>query len=96
MEKAKLNYIVDALMTISFIITAITGVVIFLVMPSGVPQGRYQVFLGIQKHYWTAWHNWSGIIMLVLVLLHLVLHWRWIVCMTKSMFVKKQEKCDTS
>lgn len=33
-------------------------------------------------------HEPTAIILLVLVLIHLLLHWRWIVCMTKSLFKK--------
>ena len=93
MNKAKINYFIDALMLISFIITAFTGLIIFFFLPSGVRQGRYQEFLGIIKETWTTIHDWVGIIMILLVLFHFVLHWKWIVCMTKSMFRKKQ-KCD--
>ena len=41
----------------------------------------------------TVIHDWSGLIMGILVLVHIVLHWKWIVSMTKSFFKgKKQTK----
>jgi cytochrome b subunit of formate dehydrogenase len=94
MDKPKINYIVDFFMTISFIITAISGLVIFFFLPEGIKRGGYQQFMGIMKQNWILIHDYSGIIMLVLVIVHFLLHWNWIVCMTKSFFQKKQKKCD--
>jgi len=37
-------------------------------------------------------HDWSGILMSVFVLIHLILHWNWIVCMTKNI-LKEKESC---
>ncbi|MEM4625370.1 MAG: DUF4405 domain-containing protein [Candidatus Pacearchaeota archaeon] len=92
MDKSRINYFVDALMTFTFLITAITGLIIFFFLPSGIKQGRYQTFLGITKGTWSFIHNWSGIIFIVLLLIHLILHWKWIVTMTKSIFKRKIER----
>jgi hypothetical protein len=94
MEKVKINYFVDIFMGISFVVSAITGLIIFFFIPSGVKHGSLQEFLGFEKYIWTNIHNWSGLLMILLVLLHLILHWNWIVCITKTFFVKKeQEEC---
>ncbi|MFH1684764.1 MAG: hypothetical protein ABH983_00505, partial [Candidatus Micrarchaeota archaeon] len=37
-------------------------------------------------------HDWSGLIMGLLVLVHLILHWNWIVSVTKSILKNKGEK----
>ncbi len=89
MNKAKINYFIDFFAGISFFITTITGLIILLFLPSGVRQGSYQTFLGIQKIFLSAVHNWVGIIFIILVLIHLVLHWNWIICMTKKLFNKE-------
>ena len=80
-------------MGISFLITAITGVLIFIFLPSGVPRGGYQLFLGIIKNTWTEWHNYAGILMIILVAVHLILNLNWIICMTKSFFKKEDSVC---
>jgi len=36
-------------------------------------------------------HDWSGLIMGLLVLIHLALHWKWIVSMTKNMVFRKKK-----
>jgi len=86
MDKLKLNYIVDVLMAVSFAITALTGLLMFIYFPSGVSRGGYQEFLGIIKHNWSAIHNLTGISMIFLVLIHLILHFKWLVNMTKIIF----------
>ena len=37
-------------------------------------------------------HDWSGLIMGLLVIIHLALHWRWIVSMTKNMFKRDKKQ----
>ncbi|HRZ95265.1 MAG TPA: DUF4405 domain-containing protein [Candidatus Moranbacteria bacterium] len=92
MNKPKINYLVDFLTLVSFLITAVSGLAIKLFMPSGVRQGRLQEFLGIQKGAWSEVHDWFGIIFIILVVIHFILHWDWIVCMTKNIF--KSDKCE--
>jgi len=89
MVNPRINYVVDFLITISFIVTAITGLILFFFLPSGVKQGSYQTFLGIIKGTWSAVHDWSGIIFIILIVLHFILHWNWVVSMTKNLFKKK-------
>ena len=85
MGKSKINYFVDLLMLISFIINAITGLIIFFFLPLGVRKGGYQEFLGIIKQNWVDVHNWSGFLLIIFVAIHLILHWNWFVRMTKSL-----------
>jgi cytochrome b subunit of formate dehydrogenase len=93
MNKQKTNYIIDLLALVSFIIAAISGLVIRFFMPSGVRQGRLQEFLGIQKGVWSEIHDWAGIIFIVLIIIHFILHWDWVLCMTKNIF--NSDKCET-
>ncbi|MEM2226169.1 MAG: DUF4405 domain-containing protein [Candidatus Bathyarchaeia archaeon] len=83
MEKSKINYIVDVLMVLSFFVVAVTGLVLFLFLNG---RGR---FFGSIRHAYVSIHNWSGMIFIILVIIHLILHWDWIVCMTKNVFIKK-------
>jgi hypothetical protein len=57
MNRMKLNYSVDVILTVLFLIIAVTGFVMLFVIPSGVPRGRYQEYLGITKATWTLIHN---------------------------------------
>lgn len=92
MNRSKINYIVDFLVCISFIATAFSGVAIKLFMPSGVRQGRLQEFLGMEKGIWLEIHDWFGILFIIIVLVHFILHWDWVVCMTKNIF--QSDECE--
>lgn len=87
MNSNKLNFLVDFLAFISFLILAKTGLIIFFFLPGGVKQGRYQEFFGITKSIYSTVHDWAGIIFIILVIIHIVLHWRWIICNINNLFV---------
>ena len=94
--KAKLNYLVDALIALAFLISAGTGV-LFLFLGSGGYQGGVNAafgstFLGLSRWVWSDLHTWASLIMISGVLLHVVLHWKWIVCVTKQVFAKPQPR----
>jgi len=91
MDRSEVNYLVDALMGAAFLASAITGLALFLYMPSGVRQGGLQEFLGIAKRVWSDVHDWSGITLLILIAIHLVLHRSWIVSMTRALLTKKND-----
>lgn len=38
---------------------------------------------------WLDLHNWTAVALTVIVLVHVILHWRWIVRMTGSYFSQK-------
>jgi hypothetical protein len=91
--RARVNFWVDVLIGVAFVATAVSGVVL-LVMGSG---GGYRggrgaagisevLFLG--RTAWRDLHDWSGIAMMAGVLGHLVLHARWIGCMSRNLFRK--------
>nr|WP_321498900.1 DUF4405 domain-containing protein [uncultured Methanolobus sp.] len=95
MNRTKMNYYIDIILTILFIVVAITGFVLYLAIPTGVRQGRYQEFIGITKATWTLAHNKSAILLTLLTGLHFVLHQRWMCCMTRNLFKKDGEQENT-
>ncbi|MBT3405954.1 DUF4405 domain-containing protein [Candidatus Woesearchaeota archaeon] len=85
MNRRLLNYIIDVVMGIAFLVCFFTGVFKMPKLMSSIltnyPSFPLKTFSFI--------HDWSGIIMGVLVLAHLALHWKWMVAMTKSLIKKK-------
>ena len=79
MNKAKLNYWLDAAIGVAFLLSAISGLVFLL--PAGLSSGSR--ILGLSTQAWDALHVWSSLAMIAGVLMHLVLHWKWIVSMTR-------------
>jgi hypothetical protein len=81
-NKGILNYLIDCGLIITFFLSFITGIIKF---PEWT---RYfsNVYLLIPASTLSQIHDYSGLVMGLLVLSHLVLHRRWIVAMTKSTF----------
>ena len=88
MARPKTNYLIDALMVVSFLFVAVTGVILFLFFPSGIKQGAYQTFFGITKKTLLFIHNWGGILLGILILIHIFIHLNWFIYMTKNLFKK--------
>ncbi|MFC1742032.1 DUF4405 domain-containing protein [Nanoarchaeota archaeon] len=92
MDTGRSKYWIDFTMLITFLVTAITGIVMFFLLPGGTKLGPLRAVFGVTRQAWRDVHNWAGIIMLVLVLIHLALHWRWIIDTTRNIFQKKKIK----
>ena len=95
----KINYVVDLVIGIGFLLAAVSGIVLLFAGSGGAGAGGYQggrnarytsEALLLSRHAWNDLHTWSSIIMIAGVLGHLILHWNWIVCMTRNLFAKKK------
>ena len=84
MSKTKTNYLVDILILAAFLLTGLSGIILLLV-PGGRGLSQY-VLLGITRAGWVELHDWAGISTMIGVFLHFVLHWKWLVCMTRNIF----------
>ncbi len=80
----KVNYWIDVVLGISFIIAGTSGIIMYF-----VPWGSDALVLGISRSVWPTIHEWSSFVMVASVLAHLVLHWGWLVAMTKGFFRKE-------
>lgn len=85
MNKTKVNYWVDVIIGISFLASAISGLVYFF------DSGAGSTALGLSFRVWDSLHTWGGMIMIAGVAAHLILHWNWIVCMTKRMILPERK-----
>jgi hypothetical protein len=77
--KNKINFWLDITIFITFMITAITGLMLWLLIPSGQGSGQL-IFYGLTRRQWVDIHDWLGLVMLLGVIIHFVLHWRWLNC----------------
>ena len=79
-NKKTLKYFNDIGMLISFLLVFITGVIKFpaLEVDRAILSNYSILFVTI--------HDWAGIILVILALLHIILNWSWIVATTKKMF----------
>ncbi len=85
MSKTRLNYWIDLVIAAGFVVCGLSGLILYLPISASHP-------LGLSFRIWSSWHTWSGFLMVAGVAAHLVLHWRWLVCMTKSLVKRPQRK----
>ncbi|NYT08021.1 MAG: DUF4405 domain-containing protein [Methanomicrobiales archaeon] len=86
MYRAQIKYIVDVGLAVSFILCFITGVIKF----PGFLRAIDATHRVLPMRDLTIIHDWTGILMGLLVAVHLILNYRWIVAMTRQIFGKKQ------
>jgi len=86
MEKTLLiKYVTDVLLAIAFLLNIITGILKF----PGLTSYFKFIFRFISGPTMAVIHDWSGIVLVILVLIHLIMNFKWIVEMTKSIFDRK-------
>ena len=87
MNRAKLNYWVDVTIGVAFLLSAVSGLVFLL--PVSIESGSGSGVMGISFRVWDGLHTWSSLSMMAGVLAHLVLHWKWLLNMTKRLLSPK-------
>jgi len=88
MKKATQNYIIFILLFLLALFQATSGFILWLFLPSGqgYQGGRGSVIPEVfiwDRHTWIDIHNWVAVALLVVVLLHVILNWKWILHRTK-------------
>jgi hypothetical protein len=80
------NWLIDAALFGSAIVAILSGIY-FLFVPSGGFQGGRNRFYNLQilfdRHTWDDLHTWGGIAMIAVAIIHLIIHWNWVVGMAR-------------
>jgi hypothetical protein len=65
----------------------VSGFVLWLILPRGEGKrgGTEGTFIW-NRETWIDLHDWFAVALLVIFVIHLILHWKWIVYMTKKVF----------
>ena len=82
MKKNHLHFIIDILSFAAFALMVSTGVLLHYLLPSG--SGRFSTLWDMNRHEWGAIHFWISIALLIFLVIHLLLNWRWIVAIVKG------------
>jgi len=89
MSKARLNYALDLVIAIAFILSTASGLVLWLAGSGGYQGGRNPnfntAFLGLSQHTWSDLHVWVSLVLVLGIVVHFALHWNWVVCMTRRL-----------
>jgi len=94
LRKATKNYLLAVVMFLLGLFGVVSGFVLWLILPrgSGYMGGRgltsEATFLW-SRDTWLDLHIWVAIALVITVVIHLVLHWRWIVFVTKRLGMEK-------
>ena len=95
---AKVNLIVNLIIGVAFLITAVSGIY-FLFLPEGFQGGRnpgWDPGLLFSRTTWDLIHTWAAVIMILAASLHLFIHWRWVVNVTRRFFLSLRTQPATS
>ncbi len=79
--KIKTNFIVDAIGYLAFLALVSSGLIMSYVLLPGRDRaaGSPTTLLGYGRHDWGDIHFWAGMIFLAAIIVHLLLHWDWLV-----------------
>ncbi len=67
------------------LVEAVSGFILWFALPSGSgKRGLESIFLGITRHTWIDIHDWVAIALIVIIIIHILVHWKWVVHMTKE------------
>jgi hypothetical protein len=94
-KQTKKNWWTDALLLCSAMVAALSGIY-FLYLPSGYQGGRnpfYNVTVIFSRNTWGDLHTWGGIAMIAIAVIHITIHWQWVVSMAKRTWNEMTGKC---
>lgn len=86
MKEPSRNYVLDVLMALLALALAVSAFLLWVVLPQGYFAARL---------LWLSIHKWTGLALSVAVILHVVLHWRWLVRMTRRALDRLSESDST-
>jgi cytochrome b subunit of formate dehydrogenase len=80
------KWLLFAVVFLSGLVAALSGIYFLFVSSGGYQGGRnlwYGVTIVLSRHTWDDLHTWSGVLMIAAVVIHFVIHWRWVKVMSK-------------
>jgi hypothetical protein len=88
MKKWVVHYSLFIILLISGLIQAVSGFLLWLVIPGG-HRGFGLHGAGTQvlwsRYTWIEIHDWDALALVIIVIIHIILHWKWIFVATKKM-----------
>jgi cytochrome b561 len=88
MKKWVINYILFVLLLVICLIQAISGFLLWLVIPGGhrgFGLGQVTGDFIWSRFTWIEIHDWTAISLVIVVIIHIILHWKWILETTKRL-----------
>ena len=85
----RLNWILDAGVFFAALVAGLSGLYFLYVPVGGYQGGRnpfYEVIVLFSRSTWDDLHLWGGVAMILIVTVHLLYHWDWVVMMMKKVW----------
>jgi len=92
LNKRDLQYFVDAVLFIAVCSVSVIGLLLGFVIPKGRAQESMKYFLGLHRHEWGSIHLFLSVSLLLLLCIHVGLHWTWVVQTTRRHFGDKWKR----
>jgi len=86
MRKGTVNFVLDAVSLVAMLAIAATGLLMKFVLPPG--SGSLSVW-GLGRHAWGGIHFWLAAALIVLLVLHVALHWAWVCASTRGVALRR-------
>ena len=97
MKRITINALVDIGCLIMFIPSLVSGLVLYFVFPEGGGRGSgWLTYLGIAKNQWVTMHNNTSLIFTALLIIHLLLHWKFFRHINRALNPKGKVERETS
>jgi cytochrome b subunit of formate dehydrogenase len=69
------------------LVEAVSGYILWFALPSGGGRkGLELTYWGLTRHTWIDIHDWAAVVLTVVVIIHLLIHWKWVFRMTRQTF----------
>lgn len=101
MSRNRINFILDLVSFLNLLGLTFTGYIMKYVLPPGTggmgrishgglePGMRIKEFWSMARHDWGSIHFYLAVVFIVLMILHVILHWKWIQYYVKSVMSRK-------
>lgn len=84
--RARFNVTLNVVAALCFLVCATSGIYFLFAPPKRVAVLSPGL---ISYQGWTVLHTWSGVIMILLAVVHVALHWKWVTRVTARMFANR-------
>lgn len=91
------RYTTALILFVLFLFQVFSGCVVWLILPRGeldyynMIAGVGRTFWGLQRNVWSDLHAWTAIILAATIIVHVIIHWRWIFNITLGREKQKRQ-----
>jgi preprotein translocase subunit SecY len=76
---------------------AVSGFILWFALPSGSGRGSLNLtYWGVTRHAWIDIHDWVAIALMAVVVIHLAMHWKWVVRMPRQLAAQMTSSFNTN